>query len=162
MKTPIILIIEILAVFMLYGCASVQIYSDNDLKERTGLKFYTVKPYLLVELKSEKDMTVKTTVIYLPDLAKPQYLRVKPGAGSSELKMAFTNGILNSYGVTSDSKVDETINSLAALLGKSSDLIRQVEGPAALEGRPVGEVNLILYEIVITPESTKLVRVREE
>ena len=161
MKKSIILIIGIVALCVMNGCASVQIYSNEDLKGRTGLKFYPVKLYLLVELKAEKDMTVKTSVIYLPDLANPQYLKVKPGAGSSELKMAFTNGILNSYGVTTDAKLDETINSIAGLISKSSDAFRGIEEQKMAQGKPAGEVNFILYEIVITKEATKLVRVGE-
>jgi hypothetical protein len=113
MKRSINLLTILLVLSLFYGCASVQIYSENDLKSRTGLKFYTSKPFLLVELKSEKDMSVKTTVIYLPDLANPQYLIVKPGLGSHELKMAFNNGVLNSYGITVSSELPETINSLA-------------------------------------------------
>ncbi|MBK7626724.1 MAG: hypothetical protein IPJ16_05915 [Bacteroidales bacterium] len=68
-KSIYYLVIILMGASLVYGCASVQIYSNNDLKNKTGLKFYSVKPYLLVELKSEKDMTVKTTVVYLPDLA---------------------------------------------------------------------------------------------
>jgi hypothetical protein len=160
MKRSLNLVIITLTLTLLYGCASVRIYSKSDLKNKTGLKFYSVKPYLLVELKSEKDMTVKTTVIYLPDLANPQYLNVKPGAGSNELKLAFSNGILNSYGLTSESNVAETINSLAALIGKSTDAVRQLEAPrAGIEA--IGEVNFELYEIIITAEGTRLRRVIE-
>ncbi len=41
------------------GCATVKIYSDDGLKNVTGLRFYTLKPYLLVEYLAEKDKTVK-------------------------------------------------------------------------------------------------------
>lgn len=162
MKKFIYLVTITLAISLLYGCASVQIYSNNDLKNKTGLKFYSVKPYLLVELKSEKDMTVKTTVIYLPDLANPQYLIVKPGVGSNELKMAFTNGILNSYGLTYDANVAETINSLAGLLSKGSDAVAQFAAPFGQVKVAGGEVNFELYEIVITQEGTRLKRVSSE
>ncbi|MCE5348285.1 MAG: hypothetical protein LLG13_18620 [Bacteroidales bacterium] len=162
MKKTIVLLIEALAIGLLYGCASVQVYSDNDLKGRTGLKFYSVKPYLLSEPKSEKDMTVKTSVVYLPDLANPQYLIVKPGIGSNELKMAFTNGILNSYGLTSDSNVEEMITSLAGLVGKTSDVVKQLEMKNAQLQQAPGEENFVLYEIVITTTGSTLKKIRIE
>lgn len=162
MKRSINLVFMALALSLLYGCASVQIYSDDGLKSTTGLKFYTAKPYLLVELKSEKDMTIKTTVIYLPDLTNPQYLRVKPGVGSNELKMAFSNGILNSYGLTNDTKVAETINSLAGLIAKSSDAVKQLAVPGIFPLQNTGEEIFILYEIIFTPEGTILKEVKRE
>ncbi len=58
-----------------------------------------------MEYQAEKDNTVKTTVVYLPDLANPQYMVLKPGIGSSELKMSFNNSALESYGVVADSQV---------------------------------------------------------
>jgi hypothetical protein len=162
MKKSIYLVIILPALLLFYGCASVQIYSNNDLKNKTGLKFYSVKPYLLVELKSEKDGTIKTTMLYLPDLANPQYLNVKPGIGSNELKMAFSNGILNSYGLTYDADVAETINSVAGLISKSSDAVAQFAAPG-VGGKEAGEEEVfLLYEILITPEGTRLKRVRGE
>jgi hypothetical protein len=149
-----------LAICLSGGCASVQIYSKNDLKEKTGLRFYTPKPYLLVEMKSEKDMTVKTSVIFLPDLSDPQYLRIKPGLGSNELKMAFTNGILNSYGLTTTSDIPAVVNSLAGLISKSADAAKQISALSVPSQPGGGEDNFILYEIVFTTEGTVLKRVK--
>lgn len=162
MKKAIFLLATSIVFCFLSGCASVQIYSSNNLKNRTGLKFYSVKPYLLVELKSEKDMTVKTSVIYLPDLASPQYLSVKPGMGSNELKMAFSNGVLNSYGLTSSSEIPETINSLAGLVSKSSDAVKQLSALSIPSQSVPGENNFILYEIVFSQEGTVLKRIKIE
>jgi hypothetical protein len=162
MKKSIYLGTIALALSLLYGCASVQIYSGNDLKNKTGLKFFPVKPYLLVELKSEKDQTIKTTIVYLPDLANPQYLKVKPGVGSNELKMAFSNGILNSYGLTSETNVAETINSIAGLIGKSSDAIVPFTKSGGQGIEAAGEVNFELYEIIITVDGTRMKRVNSE
>ena len=86
MKKLTILAVLIVAGFLFSGCATVKIYSDAGLKNETGLRFYTLKPYLLVEYLAEKDKTVKTSVIYLPDLSDPQFMVLKPGVGSSELK----------------------------------------------------------------------------
>jgi len=57
-------------IVLLAGCATVKVYSDAGLKNETGLRFYTLKPYLLVEPMAEKDNTVKTSVVYLPDLSR--------------------------------------------------------------------------------------------
>ena len=162
MKNSINLVTIVLALTLLSGCASVQIYSGNDLKNKTGLKFYSVKPYLLVEMKSEKDQTIKTTIVYLPDLANPLYLNVKPGIGSNELKLAFTNGILNSYGLTSDGNIPETINSLAALISKGSDAVVPFTSQGGIGKVAGGEVNFELFEINISPEGTRLRRVSSE
>jgi len=102
------------------GCASVKFYSDADLKKETGLRYYTLKPYLLVEYKAEKDNTVKTNVVYLPDLSSPQYVRITNGFGSNELKMNFENSGLVSYGIISKSELPETMEAIAAMLSKSA------------------------------------------
>jgi hypothetical protein len=162
LKKPITLLVTVLTFCIIYGCSSVQIYSDSNQKNKTGLKFYNVKPYILVELKSEKDLTVKTSVIYLPDLANPQYLIVKPGMGSNELKMAFTNGMLNSYGLTSDSKVAETITSLAGLISKIPDVVNKMAVAPSGQQQSASQPDFILYEVLISPEGTRLKRVESD
>ena len=99
MKRSIFLPLLVVSLIMLSGCATVKVYSNSDLKKETGLRFYTLKPYLLVEYMADKDNTVKTTVVYLPDLSSPQFMVLKSGIGSSELKMSFKNSALESYGV---------------------------------------------------------------
>ena len=120
MKKPIILGAILVACILITGCATVKVYSDAGLKNETGLRFYTLKPYLLVEYMAEKDNTVKTSVIYLPDLSDPQFMFLKPGIGSSELKMSFKNSALESYGVVTDSQLPEGMEAFAAVLSKSA------------------------------------------
>ena len=96
MKRLITLLVLPLSIILFAGCATVKVYTDADLKNETGLRSYTLKPFLLVEYQAEKDNTVKTTVIYLPDLASPQYIVLKSGIGSGELKMSFNNSALKS------------------------------------------------------------------
>ena len=148
-------IISLLFCF-LSGCASVRIYSRPDLTGQTGLKFYTAKPYLLVELNSEKDNLVKTSVVYLPDLANPQYLVTKPGFGSNELKLGFTNGSLSSYGVLSESQITETINALAGLASKSGYAVNQFSQPGVNTKQSSPDANFKLYEIIIGTGGTSL------
>ena len=89
MKKLTVLALLTVSGILLTGCATVKVYSDAGLKNETGLRFYTLKPYLLVEYLAEKDNTVKTSVVYLPDLSDPAVHGLKPGIGSSELKMSF-------------------------------------------------------------------------
>lgn len=151
-------ILFLISLTILYSCSSVQIYSDGELKKKTGLKYYPVKPYLLVELKSNKDMTIKTSIIYLPDLLSPQYLKVTPGIGANELKMSFANGSLTSYGLTSESEIPETISSLATLINKTADVAKQFAGEMPVK-QPSGDENFLLYEIDIKAEGTVLRKV---
>ena len=118
---------------------------------------YTLKPYLLVEYYAEKDNTVKTTIVYLPDLSDPQFMVLKPGIGSSELKMSFNNSALESYGVVTDSQLPESMEAFAAILSKSAYATQAFTGPA-----PQGTINqeqgtpFRLFEILPTSSGTVL------
>jgi hypothetical protein len=132
---------------ILAGCASVKFYSDSDLENETGLRYYTLKPYLLVEYKAEKDNTVKTSVVYLPDLANPQYLEFKTGIGSNDIKLTFTNSSLTSYGVVSESMFSETLEAVAAMLSKSAYAAQGFTGPGVTETED-SVTYFKLYEII--------------
>ncbi len=140
----------------LSGCASVKFYSGSGSERNAGLRFYTVKPFLLVELNAEKDNTIKTSVVYLPDLANPQYIVLKPGLGSNELKLAFTNSSLNSYGLVTESQIPETINAIAGLMSKSSEAVQQFAQPSISPEQPASDENFKLYEIVFGNDGTTL------
>ena len=152
-------LIRLLTLFVflitLTNCASVKFYSDPDLKKETGLRYYTLKPYLLVEYKAEKDHTVKTTVVYLPDLANPQYLVLKTGIGSNELKLAFTNGALTSYGVVSESMASETLEAFASMLSKSAYAGQAFTGPEIPDTDYSGTY-FKLYEIITGSDGTTI------
>lgn len=152
--------ISSLLICYLCGCASVKIYSNPELTTETGLKFYSVKPYLLVEMNPEKENVNKTSVIYLPDLQNPQYLVLKPGFGSNELKLSFTNGALSSYGVLSESQVTETINALATLASKSGYAVNAfTKSESGTMGQAVNP-GFRLYEIIIGQSGTTLKEVK--
>jgi hypothetical protein len=161
MKRAFHFVIIASVIFSLTGCASVRFYTKADLSGKTGLRFYTLKPYLLVEPHSEKDNTIKTSVVYLPDLANPQYISFRPGIGSSELKLAFTNGSLSSYGVVSDSRVPETINAIAGLVSKGSEAVTRFVQPGNGVLPLSTDENFKLYEIVFGPDCTNLKEVTE-
>ncbi len=162
MKKLTILAVLTVSGILLTGCATVKIYSDADLKNETGLRFYTLKPYLLVEYLAEKDKTIKTSVIYLPDLSDPQFMVLKPGVGSSELKMAFKNSALESYGVATDSQLPESMEAFAAMLSKSAYAAQAFEGAPPHTTRVEGEslpdpgTSFRLFEIITGPSGSTL------
>lgn len=143
---------------LMSNCATVKFFSDEGLKNETGLRVYSPKPYLLVEYMTTKTGSVKTSIVYLPDLSDPQYIKIQPGIGSSALKLELSNGILTSYGLTTDTKIPETLGKITDLLTKSASSIADVTRSKTDEGQdlPVFE----LYEIVIADGSTKLLRVK--
>ena len=157
MKKLAILALLTVSGILLAGCATVKVYSDAGLKNETGLRFYSLKPYLLVEYLAEKNNTVKTSVVYLPDLSDPQFMVLKPGIGSSELKMSFNNSALESYGVVTDSQLAESLEAFAAILSKSAYAAQTLTGK-----EPGGTINqdqvtpFRLFEILPTPTGTVL------
>ncbi|WP_282111694.1 hypothetical protein [Maribacter stanieri] len=102
--------------FLFCGCTGVKFYSDEGLSKETGIKFYQAIPYLLVEKNTKKDETLKTSIIYLPDMSKPTYAKLYRGMGSFDFKTAFENGSISSFGSVTDTKIPETITSLAGAL----------------------------------------------
>jgi hypothetical protein len=146
-KKLIILLLLFGSVIILTGCATVKFYSDPDLKNETGLRCYTLKPYLLVEYRADKDNTVKTSVVYLPDLANPQYMEFKTGIGSNDIKLTLTNSALTSYGVVSESMFSETLEAVAAMLSKSAYATQAFTGREMSDADESG-THFKLYEII--------------
>jgi hypothetical protein len=148
----------LVAVILFSGCATVKIYSDAGLTKETGLRFYTLKPYLLVEYQAQKDNTVRTSIVYLPDLSTPQFAKLRPGIGSSELKMTFSNSALESYGVATDSKLPESMAAFADILSKSAYAVQNFTGtrPPAEAGQEQMAKPFRLFEIILSPAGTTL------
>ena len=157
MKKLTILVVLTVAGILLAGCATVKVYSDAGLKNETGLRFYTLKPYLLVEYQAGKDNILTTSVVFLPDIASPQFMKLRPGIGSSELKMTFSNSALESYGVVTDSQLPESMAAFADILSKSAYAAQNFSGtrqdtePDQQQATPFR-----LFEIIITPAGTEL------
>ena len=159
MKNSIITVIVGLTIFALTGCAPVKFFSNPGLTEKTGLKYYTVKPYLMVERDPENNRVVKVTVIYLPDLANPQYMVIKDGLGSRKVDLKLTDGSINTFGLASDMKIAETIDALAGLISKGTTAITDL---SKLKGIPqAAAVSTIteLYEILMGPDGTTVKKV---
>ncbi|MCX6226755.1 MAG: hypothetical protein NTV01_18745 [Bacteroidia bacterium] len=146
------------AFILLTSCATVKFYNDESLKNETGLRVYSSKPYLLVEYMGTKTVSLKTSIVYLPDMASPQFIRIKPGIGSSALKLELNNGMLTSYGLTTDTKIPETLGKITDLLTKSAASVDDIIKNKA-EVEP-GQPSFELFEIVISGGQTKLVRIQ--
>jgi hypothetical protein len=142
---------------LLTGCAPVKIYSDPALSNNTGFKYYTVKPYIQIEKDSQSGAIVKATVLYLPDLSNPQYMKVNGGLGSKKVDIELNNGTIDKLGLTSDTKIPETIEALAAAVTKSADAIKDLSN---LKGPPAGASTIIeLYEVRMDHEGTTLIKI---
>lgn len=156
MKTTVFAAFVSLTIFVFTGCAPVQIYSNKGLTEKSGLKYYTVKPYLHVERDSETNRIVKATVIYLPDLANPQYLVMRDGVNSRKINLKFKDGSITDFGYSSIGKVGESVDALAAMITKSADALTEVNALKGLQPSKASSNTVELYEIIIGSEKTTL------
>jgi len=156
MKTTILAAFISLALFVFCGCAPVQIYSNRGLSEKSGLKYYTVKPYLHVERDAETSKIVKATVIYLPDLANPQYMVIRDGLNSKKINLKFKDGCLTDFGYSSTGKISESVDALAALISKSSDALTELNALKSMQAVKTSSNTVELYEIVIGADKTFL------
>ena len=133
MKKSIIAAVASSVILFLAGCAPVKFYSNSGLTEKSGIKYYTVKPFLLVERDLANSNVTKATVIYLPDLINPQYMVMKDGLGSRKVDLKLSDGTINTFGVDSDTEIAESLNALAALISKGTSAITDLN---ALKGLP--------------------------
>ncbi len=155
MKRNKFILISAVAVFIMTGCASVKFYSDSSLRHKTGLKVYSARPYILSDNSSGKD---KISVIWLPDLKNPQYLRLRTGIGSNSLKIELKDGSVTSFGITAENTLPEAINSLSTLLSKSASAIETLSvSPGVSES---SSASFDLYEIDFNNDTTILRRIK--
>jgi hypothetical protein len=138
------------------GCAPVQFYSNKALTEKTGLKYYSVKPFLHVERDAETNMIVKATVLYLPDLANPQYMIIREGLNSKKVNLKFTNGSIDTFGYTSTGKVGESVDALSAMISKGTDALTELNALKSLQTVKAPSNTVELYEIVFGADKTTL------
>lgn len=88
------------------GCASVDFNAGEE-----GAVYYEPLPYLFYSV-TDKCIS-SASVVSLP--GKRRHLDFKSGYGSSNLSAEFSNGLLTKVGQTSDSKIPETLTSIAGL-----------------------------------------------
>jgi hypothetical protein len=156
MKTSILAAAVSFSILLFIGCAPVRIYSNKGLTEKTGLKYYTVKPFLHVERDAETNRIVKATVIYLPDLANPQYMVIRDGLNSRKINLKFTDGSINTFGYSSTGKVSESVDALASVITKSTDALTDLKTLSGLQSVKSASNNVELYEIIFEADKTTL------
>jgi hypothetical protein len=156
MKTSVLAAMVSLCITVFVGCAPVQIYSNKGLTEKTGLKYYTVKPFLHIERDTETNRIVKATVIYLPDLANPQYMVIRDGLNSRKINLKFTDGAINTFGYSSTGKVGESVDALSAIISKSADALTDLKALNGLQSAKPASNMVELYEIIFGEDKTTL------
>jgi len=139
------------------ACASVDVFKDEALSQKTGLRVYAAKPYLLVARTEARDKPFEVSVIYLPDLSNPQYIKQTGGLGSSDLKLTLSNGMLTSFGSNIDPALAESLKGLGSLLSGGAEVIGKLL--KTLPGGEPSEGTFDLYEIVIEAHQTLLKKV---
>jgi len=139
-------------IFLLSSCSTVKFYSDSTLKTETGIKVYSAKPYLL--FTSVKD-SLTAKVIYLPDLANPQYVKLKSGLGTSNLSLTLANGILTSYGLSTDTKIPETITAATGLITELATVLKGDTKNDKPSPKPTIKNTVFeLYEFILDKDNT--------
>ncbi|HNW57594.1 MAG TPA: hypothetical protein PKM69_07455 [Bacteroidales bacterium] len=159
MKKSVLSLIIGLSLTVFNGCSPINFYSNSGLSEKTGLKYYTDKPYLLVERDSENGRILKATFVYLPDLANPQYMVINGAQGSGRAEIKLKNGSVSSLGMSSDSKIARTTEALAELVSEGTDAITDLELLKGSPAAPSSVVNVELYELVFSPQGTTVKRI---
>jgi len=99
-------ITTLLLILITTGCANVDFNASED-----GAVYYEPLPYLFYSVTDK--CVSSATVVSLP--GKKRHLNFSAGYGSSALSAEFSNGLLAKVGQTSDSKIPETLTSLAGL-----------------------------------------------
>lgn len=176
-KSTIILTITVFFILLLVGCAHVNFYSDKNLQTKTGIEFFSPKPYLLVvNLKSTKSIDLVKVgtdssyaqIVYLPDLSNPMYMEPCSGLGTNDIEIEMDNGMIKSFNNKSDAEIPETIDKITGLLGKIPEVFKGLSVTKGKEGdktdsKNVNEYSSItfkLFEIIITKTGTTLVEVQ--
>jgi hypothetical protein len=154
MKSVTTMSAVILLVSFLGGCAPVKFYSNSGLTQSSGLKYYTVKPYLLVEKEASTNNVVKATVIYMPDLENPQYMVLRDGFGSRKVDVKLTDGTINTFGVSTEADLAKTIEAFSSVIDKSAEAVKDISLKGVPGAAPATYVEL--YDISLNDGVTSL------
>jgi len=150
MKNALIKIVSGVFILAFTGCTSVQFYSNTELTQKSGLKYYTVKPFLQVERETVNNTIVKATILYLPDLENPQYIVMKDGIGSKKLDVKLSEGAISTFGLDSDPKIDESIAALTALVSKTATAVTDLSTLKGIPGAAAPATITEIYDIIMT------------
>jgi hypothetical protein len=101
----------------------------------------------------------KATVIYLPDLANPQYMLIRDGLWNRKVDLKLTEGSLSTLGVSSDPKIAETVNALAGLISKGASAIIDLAALKSIPPTAAAATITELYEVIMGPDGTSMKKV---
>ena len=159
MKNAFITFISGIFILAFTGCTSVQFYSNPELTQKSGLKYYTVKPYLQVERETVNNSIVKAIIVYLPDLENPQYIVMKDGLGSKKLDVKLSEGAISTFGLDTDPQIDESVEALTALVSKTASAINDLSTLKGIPGAAATPTVTELYDIIMTNGQTSVKRI---
>jgi len=78
------------------------------------------------------------------------FTQTKTGPGSNKVNLKLTDGTLNTFGMESDTKIAETLESLATLISKSATAVATKSMPPAASASTITE----LFEVIMPAEGT--------
>jgi len=159
MKNALLKLISGVFILAFTGCTSVQFYANPELSKKSGLKYYTAKPYLQVEREAVNNSIVKATILYLPDLENPQYISVKDGLGSKQLDVKLSDGIITTFGMEADTKIAESIAALSTLVSKTATAITDLSTLKGIPGAAAPATITELYDIIMTNGVTSVKKI---
>ncbi len=125
------------SLYLLTGCASVNVTHVDDKGSCDGIHFYEPRPYLLV---TGSGQSLTNTVIWLPDHSQRYRVKFKGGWGTMKGNIKLVNGwMLDSLGVETDSKIPETITAVGSLVSAAVSAVKTpgtttAAGPALTNG----------------------------
>jgi len=159
MKNAFLKLISGVFILAFTGCTSVQFYSNSELTKKSGLKYYSVKPYLQVERETINNSIVKATILYLPDLENPQYIAMKDGLGSKKLDLKLADGAITTFGMDTDPKIAESIAALSTLFSKTATAMTDLSTLKVIPGAAAQTTITELYDIVMTNGVTSVKKI---
>lgn len=105
------------AVLFLTGCAGLSFGPEST----TALTYYDPKPYLFISTTA--DCVSTATIISVPETKRG--VSFNSGYGTADLSITLSGGMITTVGQKTDSKVPETLSSVATLATAVGGLARQ-------------------------------------
>jgi hypothetical protein len=159
MKNLLFKTISVVFILTFTGCTSVQFYSNPELTKKSGLKYYTVKPFLQIERETVNNTIVKATILYLPDLENPQYIAIKDGLGSKKLDLKLADGVITAFGMETEPEIAESVTALTALVSEAATAITDLSTLKGIPGAAVPATITELYDIIMTNGLTSVKKI---
>ncbi len=111
------LIASCAAVSLLTGCAGLAFGPEST----NALTYYDPKPYLFISTTA--DCVSTATIVSVPEAKKG--VSFKSGYGTADLSITLSGGMITAVGQKTDSKIPETLTSVATLATAVGGLARQ-------------------------------------